>query len=502
MPPLDSGETTPWWVGHEAKSTDPQTRAVAYYRHSAQDRQKNSIQLQAEEVRSFAKKEGLLIIHEFTDRGRSGLTAEGRPAFMEMMQWVRDRTDFGHVLVLDVSRWGRFQDIDLSGQYELECRKAGKKVRYVALGVPDDGPAGSIMKTLQRFSSADESRVRSEKVFKGSVKVVEQGFRPGGMAPYGFSRALLNEQGVVDRILPPGDKKAIANWRIKLAPGEEIQVEVIQEIFIRFSDEGLDERQIAGMFAARGLASPGGRAWSAGMIGRILRDQQYAGSAVYNRTTQKLKTPTKRNPPEEWIVTPDAHQALVPRELFDRAQSRFAERQRLRDPDEMLVRLRALYERYGIVTAALLRHDSTIPNAGVYAGKFGSLPLAFQRLFMETLERTRHDVRKNIDSEVAVSEDYDDFLVLDRKLTVLIQPSVPVPNGYGQYWVFRPDRRPAVDITLGVPLAGVEDGRILGYFPFPRLLLKDAGIRLTNASVGHFALHGHDGLKLLRDILS
>ncbi len=156
----------------------------------------------------------------------------------------------------------------------------------------------------------------------------------------------------------------------------------------------------------------------------------------------------------------------------------------------MLTRLRMLYERCGIVTAALLRHDSTTPGAGVYEGRFGSLPLAFQRLFAETLERTRHDVRKNIDAEVVVSEDYDDFLVLDRKLTVLIQPSVPVPNGYGQYWVFRPDRRPAVDITLGVPLAGVEDGRILGYFPFPRLLLKDAGIRLTNASVGHFALHG------------
>lgn len=502
MPPVRVAKIHPWWVGQDVEAPEPHTCAVAYYRHSAQDRQKNSIQLQAEDVRAFAHDEGLRIVHEFVDRGRSGLTAEGRPGFMEMMRWVRERNDFGHVLVLDVSRWGRFQDIDLSGQYELECRKAGKRVRYVNLGAPDDGPIGPILKTLHRFNSAEDSRIRSDKVFKGSVKVVQQGYRPGGAAPYGFARALITEQGAVDRILPPGDKKAIANWRIKLTPGDEVQVAVVQEIFIRFADEGLDERQIAGLLSARGVASPGGLVWSAAMIGKILRDHQYAGAAVYNRTSQKLKSPTVRNPEAEWIVVHDAHPGLVPRDLFERVQERFAERQRRRDPAEMLIRLRTLYERYGIVTAALLRHDSAPPYTGAYIDHFGSLPLAFQRLFAETVEQTRQDVRKCIDAEVVASETHDDFLVLDRKLTVLIQPSIPVPNGYGQYWVFRPDRRAAVDITLGVPLAGTEDGRILGYFPFPRLLLKDTGIRLTNSSVGHFALHGHDGLKLLRDILS
>lgn len=502
MPPLETGNMLPWWSSRTDDNSAPQTCAVAYYRHSAQDRQKNSIQLQAEQVRAYAREQHLRIIHEFVDRGRSGLTAEDRPGFMEMMRWVHERDDFGHVLVLDVSRWGRFQDIDLSGQYELECRKAGKRVCYVNLGVPDDNPMSPIIKAFHRINSAEDSRIRSDKVFKGSVKVVEQGYRPGAPAPYGYTRAVITEKGMVDRILAPGDKKGVANWRVKLTPGDEIQVSVVQEIFVRFADEGLDERQIAGMLSARGVASPGGRAWSAGMIGKILRDQQYAGSAIYNRTSKKLKTHTVRNPETEWIIICDAHPGLVPRELFERAQERFAERQRRRDPDEMLIRLRAVYERYGIVTAALLRHNAATPNPGVYMGQFGSLPFAFQRLFAETVERTRCDVRKSIDAEVVASEGYDDFLVLGRRLTVLIQPSVPVPSGYGQYWVFRPDRRAAVDITLGVPLAGPEDGRILGYFPFPRLLLSDAGIRLTNSSVGHFTLHGHNGLKILRDILS
>jgi hypothetical protein len=45
------------------------------------------------------------IIHEFADAGKSGLNAEGRPAFTEMMaQWIQKRTDFQYNLCLDVSR--------------------------------------------------------------------------------------------------------------------------------------------------------------------------------------------------------------------------------------------------------------------------------------------------------------------------------------------------------------------------------------------------------------
>jgi len=476
--------------------------AIAYYRHSAQDKQMNSIQIQAEQVRAYAREHGLRIVHEFTDRGRSGLTAKGRPGFMKMLNQVGERKDFGHVLVLDMSRWGRFQDISLFSQYERECREAGKKVHYVTLKVPEDGLAGPLVKLVEGYASAEESRKRSDKVFRGSVKVVEQGYRPGAPAPFGYTRALINERCEVDRYLSPGEKKSIANWRVKLAPGDEAQVAVILEIFLLFVNEGLDERQIAGILSTRGVVSPGGRGWSQTQIARILRDRQYVGEGIYNRTSKKLQSPLVHNPPEEWIVKQDAHPALVSVDLFERAQARFTERQRRRDPAVMLERLRDFYDRFGTVTGALLRHDPASLNVGAYARRFGSLPAAFQRLFAETVEQAARDVRERIDVDVATCDVYDDFLVLGRKLTVLIQPSVPVPDGYGQYWIFRPDRRESVDITLGVPLAGCDDGRILGYFPFPRLMLKDTDIRLRHSSVGFFALHGNDGLDLLRAILS
>jgi DNA invertase Pin-like site-specific DNA recombinase len=102
-----------WWESKETSVQQPKFafRAVAYYRHSAQDRQENSISIQQDQVRPWAESNGGEIIHEFIDAGKSGLTAEGRPGFQDMMQnWVKKRNDFQYILCLDVSRWGRFQD--------------------------------------------------------------------------------------------------------------------------------------------------------------------------------------------------------------------------------------------------------------------------------------------------------------------------------------------------------------------------------------------------------
>ena len=105
-----------WWeIAPTESDRPPMVRAVAYYRHSAQDRQENSIPIQQDQVRQWAKEHGVEIIHEFCDAGKSGLNSEGRPAFTEMVdEWITKRDDFEYVLCLDVSRWGRFQDIDLA----------------------------------------------------------------------------------------------------------------------------------------------------------------------------------------------------------------------------------------------------------------------------------------------------------------------------------------------------------------------------------------------------
>lgn len=104
-----------WWIRREQDLSQLVLRqGVANYRHSAEIGQENSVEIQQDNVRAFARNNGIEINHEFADRGKSGLNAEGRPAFNERMESVRTRDDFQYVLALDVSRWGRFQNTDLS----------------------------------------------------------------------------------------------------------------------------------------------------------------------------------------------------------------------------------------------------------------------------------------------------------------------------------------------------------------------------------------------------
>ena len=154
-------ELNRWWERGSTSDAAPilRARAVAYYRHSAQDRQENSVSLQQEQVREWAEQNGVDIIQEFADRGKSGLTAEGRDGFTSMMEdWVTKRSDFQYVLCLDVSRWGRFQDIDLSATYSAECKKHGKVVVYTSLGKPrEDDPLYPVYVQFERFRAAQYS---------------------------------------------------------------------------------------------------------------------------------------------------------------------------------------------------------------------------------------------------------------------------------------------------------------------------------------------------------
>lgn len=490
-----------WWMQKVEPATQP-IRAVAYYRHSAEIGQENSVEIQQDNIRAFAKKHGLEIIQEFADRGKSGLNAEGRPAFNELMDAARTRDDFKYVLVLDVSRWGRFQDIDLSALYKAQCTQHGKVVVYTNIGfVKEDALIHSLRESIDRYQAAETSRVLSKKVFEGCVKVAQQGYRPGGPPPYAFNRLMLNEHKQPDRVLLPGQRKAIQNGRVILVPGNTEHVGVVQEVFVLFVERKLDERQIAGVLNQRGILSPAGRQWSEVTVRHILTNQQYAGAVVYNRTTQRLKSPTRHNPKDQWVVKTGAYDPIVTPEMFQKAQSVFDARKRRYDREEMLRRLQVLYEKYQIVTSQTLRFDVDTVSPATYASRFGSLNRAFQRVFSEVLRRAKDDVFKQIGTFVRLIDEYEDFVVVNQAFTVLIQPSVPRQSGYQLCWDFWPDSRPTVDLTLGVPLSDDVERRILGFLALPRMLAPGTSVRLFCTTESRIEMQGHSGLEFLSELV-
>ena len=492
-----------WWEIDSPDAHAPaQIRAIAYYRHSAQDRQENSIPIQQDQVRAWAKQHGVEIIREFCDAGRSGLNSEGRPAFTEMMdEWIAKRHDFEYVLCLDVSRWGRFQDIDLSAQFSAICKKNGKQVIYTTIGKPrEDDPLYPVYVQFERFRAAQYSRELSDKVWRGCVKIAEQGYWAGGPPPYGLQRLLLDEKREPLNVLQPGQRKGIQNQRVTLVEGPPEEVQVIRRIFEAFVVQGHSEYKIAEDLNRDGILSPSGRRWGAGGILARLRNEKYAGTMVYNQTSGKLKTPKHPNPPEKWVRTPEAFTGVIDFELYLQAQEILEKRKQRYDPDYMLRMLDMLYQTHGMIRPGLLRTNAELPSAGGYSREFGSLDAAFQNLFDGERTKARDAVHEQIRSYVPETLAYSDFLVLDQKLTVSIQQAVPIPHGYETYWPLRRDTRPVIDMTLGVLLSEPADFKILGFIALPRFALDSGPLRFTSTST-RTELFGRPDLKFLQQLL-
>jgi len=116
----------------ELANAQKAVRAAQYVRMST-ELQRYSIQNQAAAIAAYAQQRNLSIVRTYVDEGRSGLRIKGRSGLIELIEDVQSgNADFNHILVYDVSRWGRFQDVDESAHYEFVCKQKGVKVAYCA----------------------------------------------------------------------------------------------------------------------------------------------------------------------------------------------------------------------------------------------------------------------------------------------------------------------------------------------------------------------------------
>jgi DNA invertase Pin-like site-specific DNA recombinase len=168
-------------------------RAAQYVRMST-EHQQYSTHNQSDKIQEYAEKRGITIVKTYADEGKSGLSIGGRAALQQLIADVEaGQVAFNIILVYDVSRWGRFQDADESAYYEYICRRAGIQVAYCAEQFENDGsPVSTIVKGVKRAMAGEYSRELSAKVFAGQCRLIEMGYRQGGMAGY-LAKLLANE---------------------------------------------------------------------------------------------------------------------------------------------------------------------------------------------------------------------------------------------------------------------------------------------------------------------
>jgi DNA invertase Pin-like site-specific DNA recombinase len=303
-------------------------KAIAYYRHSAEDKQENSVLIQREHAVKFAAAHEIAIIHEEADEGESGLLA-ARPAFQKLFKdWIRSESapSFDYIFVYDVTRWGRFQDQDEAAYYEFECKRYGKEVIYISRGFSssENKLLASLQTSIERYMAADFSRQLSSKVFFGSIKIAQSGLSVGGKPCFGYSRLLLDEKRERVQVLLPGQHKVVANQRVTFIPTEDTSTTIVREIFTLYAQTDIDLNSLANRLNFNGFKSPSNLEWDVSKIRRILTNQTYTGTLIYNKTSSRLKTPSRKNPRSDWIICENAFLEIVSRDIFSAAQRKLA----------------------------------------------------------------------------------------------------------------------------------------------------------------------------------
>jgi DNA invertase Pin-like site-specific DNA recombinase len=128
--------------------------AAQYVRMSTEDQQ-YSIANQKDAIQNYAAHHGYTVVSTYEDT-KSGVAIKTRDGLRQLLRdVVSGLAQFQEILVYDVSRWGRFQDLDEAAHYEFVCKSAGIPVRYCAEQFHNDNTLPSaIMKALKRTMAA------------------------------------------------------------------------------------------------------------------------------------------------------------------------------------------------------------------------------------------------------------------------------------------------------------------------------------------------------------
>ena len=473
-------------------------RAAEYVRMST-EHQQYSTENQGDIIRQYAEQRGMGIVRTYADAGKSGLRIDGLGALQQLIKDVESgHADFSAILVYDVSRWGRFQDADESAYYEYICRRAKIDVHYCAEQFENDGsPISTIVKGVKRAMAGEYSRELSAKVFIGQCRLIELGFRQGGVPGFGLRRMLRDQSGEQKGVLSHGEQKSIQTDRVILVPGPPDEVETVRWIYHLFVKEDKVESEIAAALNGKGINTDLGRPWTRGAVHQVLTNEKYIGNNVYNRVSFKLKKKRVVNPPDMWIRAAGAFVPVVSAEDFFTVQGIIRERSRRYTNDELLSHLRKLLEREGRLSGLLIDEAEGMASSSVYRGRFNSLVRAYQLIgytpdrdyqFIETNRQLRLMHPKIVDGAIArmrqlggvvTVDPATDILTVNHEFTASLVISRCHQTAAGAFrWLIRLDGGLKPDITVAVRM-DAENREPFDYYLLPSIDLALGKLTLT-----------------------
>jgi DNA invertase Pin-like site-specific DNA recombinase len=382
---------------------------VAQYLRMSTELQEYSIDNQAAALDRYAEQHGFTIVQTYRDSGKSGLTIAERSGLKALLKDVLGgQTNYRAILVYDVSRWGRFQDVDEAAYYEFLCKNAGIPVHYVAEPFGTGGGAVNlVLKSLKRTMAAEFSRDLGERVFAGKKRLAAMGFHQAGMAGYGLTRVMVSTGGR-KQILQPGEYKSLTTDRVLLVPGTATTTKWIRWIYAQ-AIKGWQPTEIQRELNRRRVPWQHGRPWTVYAVREILTNPKYAGVNLWGRTASRLHTHPRPNPPEAWVIKHAAWPGVVDEATFDKAQRALRKRTFYESDTTVLRNLKRLLKKRGTITESMIDRSRSVPAVNTLRRRFGGMKRVYRLIGFhpstmygrrERAAQQTHRIRKAVIAEI------------------------------------------------------------------------------------------------------
>lgn len=303
------------------RKTNGKTRETTAFQYERLSRDDNlegdsySIQNQKKLLTKVAREKGYTNLIHFFDDGISGVTMD-RPGFKDMIAQL-ELGKASAVFVKDLSRLGR-NYIEVGRLTEEFFPEHDIRLVSVSDGIDTDegeNELAPIRNLFNEWYSRDISKKR-----RISNKIRGNSGVPMGAPPYGYKK------------VSDGSK----SWVV-----DDEAAAVVRHIFKLYMD-GLGAEQIAARLSEERVLTPTNYwrehgvnrpnrpntnepfHWNSSTIITILSRQEYCGDLINFKTYSKSYKNKKRleNDRENWVIFKDAHEAIIPRELWERVQQK------------------------------------------------------------------------------------------------------------------------------------------------------------------------------------
>ena len=119
-----------------------------------------SLDAQKERLYKYADYQGLIVVREYRDEGKSGKNISGRPEFMRMLHDIEDNRDgIKYVLVFKLSRFGRNAADVLTSLQKMQ--DFGVNLICVEDGIDSSKDAGKLMiSVLSAVAEIERENIR------------------------------------------------------------------------------------------------------------------------------------------------------------------------------------------------------------------------------------------------------------------------------------------------------------------------------------------------------